>query len=310
MKPAAPTNPKTFLDRDNWMRAVNASGEPRGVRCLAFAIALHLNVKEGRCNPGHRTLSKDAGMCERSVRRFAALLESAGWIAVKRGGRGHNSNYVLCSPIRPASNLADQDDQTVLFDRPVPADMTGQFWSHDRPTAGRQKERKAKREKKGKKRASHARAQSSDFASRDRKKEPAAEATKEEKNRAAIDDGFARFWASYPRKKNEVDARAAFGKEIGAGADIERVVARAAVFALERAEAIRNGDLPKWTPYPATWLRKRNYNDPLPDGTVIDETGAIVAIEEPQPQRSGQRGIVAIGEELARASEARGGGFR
>ncbi len=66
--------PSTFLERDDWMRAMNASGEPRAARCLAFAIALHLNVKTGRCDPGHKALSKDAGISERSVRRFVALL--------------------------------------------------------------------------------------------------------------------------------------------------------------------------------------------------------------------------------------------
>jgi hypothetical protein len=105
MKRPAPTNPKTFLERDDWMRAINASGEPRAARCLAFAIALHLNVKEGRCDPGHKTLSADASMSTRSVERFAALLERDGWLAIKRGGRGHNNSFVL---LRPARDLADQ----------------------------------------------------------------------------------------------------------------------------------------------------------------------------------------------------------
>ena len=38
-------NPSTFLDRDNWMRDLNASGEPFAARCLGIAIALHLSVK-------------------------------------------------------------------------------------------------------------------------------------------------------------------------------------------------------------------------------------------------------------------------
>jgi hypothetical protein len=132
MKSAAPTNPKTFLGRDNWMRALNASGLPRGARCLGFAIALHLNVKAGRCDPGHKILAKDAGISERSVDRFAALLEAAGWLAVKRGGRGHHNSYVL---VRPASNLADQESD----DPPVSAEMIRQNGPHDPPHVGGQK---------------------------------------------------------------------------------------------------------------------------------------------------------------------------
>ena len=71
MTSASPASqPKTFRQRDDWLRAVNASGEPRAARCLAFAIALHLNIETGRCDPGHKTLSKEAGISERSVERF------------------------------------------------------------------------------------------------------------------------------------------------------------------------------------------------------------------------------------------------
>ena len=97
---------------------------------------------------------------------------------------------------------------------------------------------------------------------------------------AAADDGFARFWAVYPRQIEQEDARAAFAKAVKGGADIEAMIARARVYALERAAAIARGDDPKWTLYPATWLKKKKWNDPPPPGAVIDEDGAIVAIEQ------------------------------
>ena len=57
-------------------------------------------------------------------------------------------------------------------------------------------------------------------------------------------------------------------------------MARAAVYAVERAQAIAAGDNPKYTPYPTTWLRKKKYNEPYPPGVIIDEAGNVVAIED------------------------------
>ena len=78
-------------------------------------------------------------------------------------------------------------------------------------------------------------------------------------------------------------------KAIERGADIDAVVARAAVYAVERAAAIRTGDLPKWTLYPANWLRDGKFKDPPPPGVVIDQSGAVVAVaEEPRQRRRGE----------------------
>lgn len=48
-----------------------------------------------------------------------------------------------------------------------------------------------------------------------------------------------------------------------------------------RAAQISGGDNPKWTLHPATWLKKRKWTDPPPDGLVIDEAGNVVAVEQP-----------------------------
>jgi hypothetical protein len=95
----AGNNPETFKERDDWMRAVLAAADlPSAARCLAIAIALHLNVKTGQCNPGHKRLADDIGKSTRSVERFLAVLERAGRLTIKRGGRGQNNNYVLVWP--------------------------------------------------------------------------------------------------------------------------------------------------------------------------------------------------------------------
>jgi hypothetical protein len=131
------------------------------------------------------------------------------------------------------------------------------------PYVGRQKASFSEEKREGKKRALR----------------PPDSSSKKRSLAKEIENGFLRFWESYPRKVNEDDARAAFGKAIKAGAEIEAVVARAASYAVERAAAVSSGDNPKWTLYPATWLKKRKWKDPPPDGVVLDEHGNVVAIE-------------------------------
>jgi hypothetical protein len=95
----------TWEARDDWMRDVLASDEPCGARRLAVAIALHLNIKTGQCNPGHETLAKESRLSLRSVERYVVRLERGGWLGVKRGGWGRTNSYVLR---RPATTVADQ----------------------------------------------------------------------------------------------------------------------------------------------------------------------------------------------------------
>src|SRR5262245_54893765 len=92
------SSPKTFKERDDWMRAVLASDLPDAAARLAVRIALYLQVTTGRCNPSYATLAAESHVAERSVYRLVALLEHRGWIAVQRtGGRGNAYNYVLLS---------------------------------------------------------------------------------------------------------------------------------------------------------------------------------------------------------------------
>jgi Helix-turn-helix domain len=95
---ALANSPKTFLDRDNWMRAVLASDLPDAAVRVAIRIALHLRVNGGRCDPSYVTLAAESHVAERSVYRLVALLEHAGWIVIQRT-RGRLSNqYILLNP--------------------------------------------------------------------------------------------------------------------------------------------------------------------------------------------------------------------
>ncbi len=51
------------------------------------------------------------------------------------------------------------------------------------------------------------------------------------------------------------------------------------------------------------WLRDRRWTDPIPDGVVIDQSGAIVGFEHNEPSRP--MGFIDIGEAMARDAEDR-----
>jgi hypothetical protein len=90
---ALANSPKTFRDRDNWMRAIIAAdGLPHVVRLVAARIALHLNVESGKCEPGYAALAGELGISERSVIRMVAMLEHAGWLAVTRNQQSAHRN--------------------------------------------------------------------------------------------------------------------------------------------------------------------------------------------------------------------------
>jgi hypothetical protein len=270
-----------------------------------------MNRETGLAHPAQETLARDLKVDERTIRRLLDILQPLGLTVIPGNGRGMASTYCL-DPVRatrepptekrtPESTFSDgkgglqdpplgQKADSRDTERRTLETAKGGLQSPPNLTKKNQL-----REPRRKKRASRARGTPPDLASGKGSKG----SSEEEKNESS--DGFARFWSVYPRKLNEDDARAAFGKAIKGGANIETVVARAACYGVERADAIRNGDNPKWTLYPATWLKKRKYHDPPPPGAVIDQDGNVVAVEQPQQQQSAGRGFASIAEELIAA---------
>ena len=224
-------SPKTFLDRDNWMRAVLAADLPDAAVRVAMTIALHLRVNTGRCNPSYPTVAADSHVSERSTYRLVDLLEHRGWIAITRTS-GYGNQYTLATPDKAMAGVQDTHSchnygrgTPDSIGRSTPANML----------AGEKRSNRTKKEREEARSRPH-------VGSRVSKRSPAKARPKAN---SEIGDSFERFWAVYPRKVNEDDARAAFAKAIKTGADIDTVVARAACYAVERADAIRNGDLPK-----------------------------------------------------------------
>ncbi len=62
---------------------------------LAYSMLLHYAWQNNYCFPGQERLAKDMGAGKRSVIRFMAELERAGFIVVQRRGLGQTNLYKL-----------------------------------------------------------------------------------------------------------------------------------------------------------------------------------------------------------------------
>ena len=94
---------------------------------LAYAALLYYKWRDGRF-PGQQQMAADLGGGERTVRRYLADLESAGYIAVEQLGLGRPNRYIIRSLQERLSPGGARQDR--LFpERPKMAGLGGQ----DRP---------------------------------------------------------------------------------------------------------------------------------------------------------------------------------
>jgi DNA-binding IscR family transcriptional regulator len=92
--------PHTFLSRQVWIERVIARTDlSHPVKLIAVRLALHLNLKTGRCDPSYAALASGTGTNRRTAIRAAAALERAGLIAVEATvGRGNVNTFCLIEP--------------------------------------------------------------------------------------------------------------------------------------------------------------------------------------------------------------------
>lgn len=279
---ALANSPKTFLDRDNWMRAVLVADLPDAAVRVAMTIALHLRVSTGRCDPAYATLASCSRVSERSVYRLVALLEHAGWIAIQRTRGRHSNQYVLLNPAKTESGLSAANPDTSDRVNPDTSDnpTLPNRASNPANMLADKKRRTAKRTTKGRESDSPPPVAARDSKRSPAKKTPAARPVV----KSELGDSFERFWAIYPRRVAKEAARKAWAKATERGVDPETLVMAARRYAGERA-----GQDPRYTKHPATWLNGGCWEDeppPRADGPpVIDGvSGEPVAVA---PRRSG-----------------------
>jgi hypothetical protein len=131
---------RKFEDRDNWMRLLLADAKlSSSAKVVAQRLALHLNIKSGRCDPSLERLAQGSGLSRSTIKRMLHELgEAAGWIGIKRGrggrslsGRGYCHSFELLIPASSALNRFT--DEPVDDDARGSNPTTNRFKSDDQP---------------------------------------------------------------------------------------------------------------------------------------------------------------------------------
>jgi hypothetical protein len=124
---------KRHRDHFRWLEAIIAAADISATaRLLGVRLALHHNVKTGRCFVGYAKLAAEIGIAERSAMRAVAELERRGWITVHRGGgRGHANTFRFSIPSETVTGVSGFAAEK--GDTPRPKRVTGDAKKGDRP---------------------------------------------------------------------------------------------------------------------------------------------------------------------------------
>lgn len=259
---------------------------------LAFIISGFINRKTGEAWPGIDLLAKALGSDERTVRRLTNELVGAGYLAKQRGGDGKTNRYRMAAdgaekkpdhgesrpdknvhsdPFRPDKNVHSEKsrpDIPVRADRTFLSEQTGQ-----KCPPNSLKENPLNKEP------------SEEGINRPLPLLFSEEVARRENSSALRQGnipGFGEFWAAYPKRVARAAAEKAFARAVAGGASPASIIAGARRYAVDR-----EGQDPKWTKHPATWLNGECWTDEPAGGVVIDQHGNRVAASNGRPMTTG-----------------------
>ena len=297
-----------------WLDQVLADQSlPMGAFQVAYVIAQHINRSTGDAWLGTRRLSEKAGVSRPFAIKAMRLLETAGHLAVETGeGRGNTNRYQMVEKGAPG-----EQEEMVNGEQ----EMVNGVNHFDEINGQRQNVNGQRQDEKGKPGGpdsfyyplknpfknpltpaspsaplgeSGHRLEADLFKQQGKEAKEGKQASKKEsapqkfrrpprKIASVVPDSFNTFWDAYPRHKSKGAAEKAYiaALEIASAAEI---LAGAQRYATER-----NGQDPKFTKHPATWLNQKCWTDGTdepPTARTFDETGRPVA---PPYQANGHR---------------------
>src|SRR5262245_11045940 len=105
----------TLKQRDDWLKALLASGEHETTKLIGVRLALYLNIASGRCDPSYGGIARDLGghskhrrrrgISKDTATRQIQLLEAHGWISIARVvGRSRTNSFTLLLPPEKAAS--------------------------------------------------------------------------------------------------------------------------------------------------------------------------------------------------------------
>jgi hypothetical protein len=302
-----------FKDRDEWMRlllAIDGSDLIPSAKIVGASVALHHNVKTGRCDPPLLTLAKATGMSVRNVRRMLRILEQSGWLITDQSSGGcradeeYNANsYVLSVPITRTDVSALNPDNAVRVKEPNP-DKRGQSTRTarvDNPDNSVRAYKQANPQAKIQAKRDSRPLDLGDEDSRRRDRSPSPE----------IDAAFETWWAQVPRKVGKAAAAKLYKRIILARAE---ATTEQLLLGIQRYGAEVAHREERFIAHPSTWLSHGRWADEpaQPIGNTIDSVGNPV---RPPPQASplsglGKHGSDALAYARQLAAAKRQGGLQ
>ena len=210
----------THADRFRWEQDVLANPQLTAAQKIVLTrLALHLNIKTGRCDPSVKTLATGAGMAERTVQATLSRAETLG--IIKRaigGGRTRTTSYTLVSPAKTVHNAAPFSE--TVHDE-APFEMETVHASVEKGAADSEK--------------------------------PCTAVHPNIKNKRNTDERlkeeFDRWYPVYPRRSARRAAFKSYKQARSRGTTPETLLHGAKRYAAQRA-----GQDPQFTKMPATWL--------------------------------------------------------
>jgi hypothetical protein len=265
----------TFREREQWICAVLASDLPDVAVRVAVRIAMHLNIKTGRCDPTYATLTAGTGVPRRTLYRKIELLEAAGWIEIK-GTRGRHANqYTLLNPATVVQGLDAANSATQM----APLNSAKVMAPLNAPNGAKTDTSTVpNRASNSANMVAHRTEKRTEKRTEVEKDSPPSPSHDEEQANIEERVAFERFWKVYPRHVAKKAASIAFTAALKNGTSPENIIEGAKRYAAER-----DGQDERYTVYSARWLREERWNDQPQAGAVIDQDGN--PIPQPRQQR-------------------------
>jgi Helix-turn-helix domain len=273
MTAAAPTTTQDFnKTRAAFMQRASAPKVPHAAFKLAYLIAFKFMNRETRtARPAQETLARDLNVSIRTVQRLIDMLQPLGLVVVPGHGPNRASTYWLDpGKVTPMSPINTTPVSPIDGGKGDNRRQNRRQSVHEKATPVSPQPYKEKPYKEEPR-------VESDSAPRVAARGSKKSLAKKSQPEVDSDDSFQQFWAVYPKRVAKEAARKAWAKAIEHGVDPDVVVAGARCYAVLHA-----GEDPRYTKHPATWINSGCWEDEPPDGAVIDETGNVVAIEQPQ----------------------------
>ena len=283
-----------------WLHQVNADAK-LPLSAVKVAIRLSSDFNEGKGGmawPSCSTIADAIGLSEHAVIRAVRALEARGHLRIKWGkqGRGHSNQYWM---LERQPDLFDEEKlaPAPVSDKkkPAPAHVFEQEKTQEKtcasdtgkPAPASRKPALASRKPAlAQETLTRLTDQPSKGTHRVPKTQPPRVRSAKKKEAGGEDAGgaFELFWSVYPRRIAKEPARKEFAK-VTKTTDPQIIIEAAKLYAVaERARIAREGK-PECTKYPGNWLRDHRWEDPPPEGAVIDQDGNVVAFEREQEAR-------------------------